>query len=439
MTGSTTRMSRDGCGLSVLKSASIRIGLLAGTAGCALALHLTAAAAGPTEKVLYSFAGQPDGQSPYAGLIKVKGALYGTTGSGGTNGAGAAFAVDRKTGAETVLYSFCSQQQCADGSSPQGNLVEMKGTLYGTTYYGGGNLSNEGGCGTVFALDPTTKAETVLYAFCHNDNSSDGQNPQAGLINVKGTLYGTTVIGGGSGCNNGTWFTCGEVFSFNPSTATQTVLYRFCSQSNCTDGAWPYASLTDVNGTLYGTTTGGGSNCANNNNKCGTVFSLDLATNSETVVYNFCGQQNCADGAFPYANLIDVNGTLYGTTLGGGTDNEGVVFALDPATGAETVLYSFCSQQNCVDGSAPVAGVTDVNGTLYGTTYHGGAGNGGTVFSLNPATGTENWVYSFCSQQNCADGEKPWASLIDVRGKLYGTTGAGGTSNDGTVFVLTHP
>src|ERR1700693_5481660 len=97
-------------------------------------------------------------------------------------------------------------------------------------------------------------------------------------------------------------------------------------------------------------------------------FSAGAAAQSqETVLHSF---SHGADGEDPAANLIDVNGTLYGTTYGGGTYGEGTVFSVDPASGAETVLHAFGQG---MDGQAPAARVIDVNGTLYGTTFIGGA------------------------------------------------------------------
>ncbi|HEX4079335.1 MAG TPA: choice-of-anchor tandem repeat GloVer-containing protein [Rhizomicrobium sp.] len=135
------------------------------------------------------------------------------------------------------------------------------------------------------------------------------------------------------------------------------------------------------------------------------VSAMDAVTYKEKALYAFCGQQNCADGADPSANLIDVNGTLYGTTYAGGDTGCGgggcgTVFSIDLNTGTEKMLYSFCSQANCTDGALPEAGLINVNGTLYGTTYQGGiACSGrdfgcGAVFSLEPNTGAEKVLYS---------------------------------------------
>jgi uncharacterized repeat protein (TIGR03803 family) len=101
-------------------------------------------------------------------------------------------------------------------------------------------------------------------------------------------------------------------------------------------------------------------------------------------VYSFCSQQNCTDGSGPYAGLIDVKGTFYGTTEFGGGHGGGTVFSLDPKAGAETAVYSFCSRKNCSDGEYPAAGVIDVDEALYGTTEDGGTYGYGTVFSLKP-------------------------------------------------------
>jgi uncharacterized repeat protein (TIGR03803 family) len=133
---------------------------------------------------------------------------------------------------------------------------------------------------------------------------------------------------------------------------------------------------------------------------------------------------------------LDQKGNLYGTTSWGGVNRQGVVFKLTPK-GKETILYSFCAQTNCTDGSNPVAGlVFDQRGNLYGTTRFGGAYDGcysgvgcGLVFKLTPK-GKETVLYSFCAQTNCTDGAIPYAGLVfDRKGNLYGTTQYGGAYN----------
>ena len=204
----------------------------------------------------------------------------------------------------------------------------MNGTLYGTTAAGGISDARafspdpvavvaahfrpgeELGAGTVFSLDPNTGAETVLDSF----GGTGGQEPLASLIDVKGTLYGTTLYGGSGDCSD---YGCGTVFSINPNTGAETVLHSFKGGK---DGQWPVAGLIDVDGMLYGTTAYGGAP------GFGTVFSVDPKTGAEKVLYTFDGG---IDGAKPLSALIDVKGSLYGTTYAGGAYGYGTVFVLE--------------------------------------------------------------------------------------------------------------
>jgi uncharacterized repeat protein (TIGR03803 family) len=402
-----------------------RIVRYAGVLAFALVIHVQDASA---EMVLYSFCGQQDcvdGWTPYAGLLNVGGILYGTLPSGGADNAGAVFSINPTSGAETTVYSF--QQNGTDGHWPYASLTNVKDTLYGTTWMGGAYTQ-----GAVFSINPATGAETVLYSFCSQQNCADGAQPLAGLLNVNGTLYATTSSGGAHSYE-------GAVISIDLSTRAEAVLYSFCSQQNCADGASPVSDLMKMNGVLYGTTLVGGAYDA------GTVFSLDPTTGKETVLHSFCSKKNCADGSSPHGGLVNVAGTLYSTTEYGGAYNKGTVFAINPTTGAETILYSFCSQQDCIDGSVPFAGVVAVKGNLYGSTVEGGGNDKcdgfgcGTVFAVDISTGDETVLHSFCSKKKCSDGSEPFANLVAVNGILYGTTVAGGENckrvgGCGTVF-----
>src|SRR5690242_6817477 len=175
--------------------------------------------------------------------------------------------------------------------------------------------------------------------------------------------------------------------------STETVVYSFCGKKNCADGDEPLAGLINVNGTLYGTTEWGGTHCKwDQPLGCGTIFSVNLNTGAEKVVYSLCSEKKCKDGAWTAATLIDIKGKLYGATSGRGIYYAGTAFALDPGTGAARVLHAFGG--GGTDGADPWAGLIDVNGTLYGTTCCGGANNnGGTVFAINRKTGAETTVY----------------------------------------------
>ncbi|HTT84224.1 MAG TPA: choice-of-anchor tandem repeat GloVer-containing protein [Rhizomicrobium sp.] len=414
-----------------------------GAVGCGLAvalfvpLHDAWAKNARGDTVLYTFTGAPnDGVSPIGSLIRDEaGNFYGATSHGGTTacsdsgGCGTVFKLvppvpPNTAWTDVILYNFCSQTNCADGAWPYaGVIADKKGNLYGTTL-SGGTGAYEGcgayGCGTVFKLAPDG-TETVLHSFA---GGSDGAVPIAGLIADKaGNLYGTTDEGGCGSCEYG----AGTVFKIAPN-GTETVLLSF----NGSDGNSPRAGLImDSAGNLYGTTWAGGAN------EGGDVFEL-APDGTETVLYNFCSQPNCSDGDGPYAGLLrDSQGNLYGTTSIGGANGScsngcGTVFKLAP-DGTETVLYNFCQQQNCADGADPSAAlIADNAGNLYSTTLY----SNGTVFKLAP-NGSETVLHSFAGR---SDGASPFGSLIMYKGNLYGTTVQGGDSGCeggcGTIFEI---
>jgi uncharacterized repeat protein (TIGR03803 family) len=324
-----------------------------GTPGCGVVFKVDGAG---NEKVLYTFTGGTDGGIPFAGLIRdAKGNLYGTTSSDGSGFAGTVFKLDN-TGQLTVVHSFCSATNCADGNTPYAGVIRHAGNLYGTTIGGGQFCIEYGGCGVVFRVDRTGN-ETVLYNFCPNGygNCTDGMSPQSLVDDAAGNLYGTTNGGGANGV--------GTVFKLSP-TGEETVLHSFAGGA---DGASPFAGLIrDEDGNLYGTTTAGGPSGQ------GTVFKVDPAGN-ETVLYSFTGG---TDGGYPEAGLVrDQKGNLYGTTFFGGLAPPpcssfcGVVFKVD-TTGVETALYSFTGG---ADGGNPSSALTlGQAGDLYGTTSYGG-------------------------------------------------------------------
>jgi uncharacterized repeat protein (TIGR03803 family) len=212
-------------------------------------------------------------------------------------------------------------------------------------------------------------------------------------------------------------------------------LYSFCSKVSdhvCLDGESPSGVILDAQGNLYGTAEMGGAK------NFGVVF--EIIGHREKLLYEFCREEHCIDGANPVAALIaDANGNLYGTTESGGKHGRGVVFELElnASTGkyVHHVLYNFCSRTACEDGDTPLSAVLmDSDGNLYGTASFDGKGKygaGGTVYELMKDGTTGKWIektiYQFCSEKNCLDGETPYASLVmDASGNLYSTTLAGG-------------
>lgn len=365
-----------------------------------------------------------NGKFPLGGMVQaVNGNLYGTTSEGGAANDGTVFEIT-PSGTLTAVYSFCSQPNCTDGIDPYAGLVQAtNGKLYGTTAFGGTNCVSDDGCGTIFVIT-LSGTLTALYSFCSQTNCSDGKYPYAGLVQAaNGDLYGTTSGGGADAA--------GTVFEVTPAGMLIT-LYDFCSQANCTDGAYPYTGLVQAtNGNLYGTTSGGGTN------GYGTVFQITPA-GMLTTLYSFCVDgYPCADGQNPSSLVQALNGNFYGTTYEGGILGFGTVFEISP-NGTLTTLYNFCSQPACADGDfpeAPLIQATDEN--FYGTTSTaGGNDDGGTIFGM-VAAGKLATLHSFCSLPSCPDGRAPQAALLqDTNGKFYGTTSGGGANGDGTVFSM---
>jgi len=390
---------------------------------------------------LVSFDGT-DGSFPVAPLVQAtNGNLYGTTVQAtGGSGYGTIFEITT-SGTLTSLYSFCLQgPPCTDGYGPVAGLVQAtNGDFYGTTEYGG---STEGGkinpFGTVFKITPSG-ALTTLDSFGVEDGCAP--EPTAGLVQAtNGDLYGTTTCGGADGA--------GTVFKITAA-GKLTTLYSFCPDADCSEsGSSPVAGLIQAtDGSLYGTTYGGGANRGNQANG-GTVFKISLS-GTLTTLYSFCAQPNCADGLSPSAVLAQANnGNLYGTTSLAGGNGHGTIFEITP-TGNLTTLYSFCAQPNCTDGLpgglvlTQPALIQATDGNLYGTTPFGGNttsgvnSNGyGTIFEMTPS-GTLTTIYTFCTVSGCPDGAVPNGGLIqDTNGNFYGTTSGDETGSYGTVFSL---
>jgi uncharacterized repeat protein (TIGR03803 family) len=258
------------------RGAAVKLGL--GKTVRAVFLVCVATAIVSRAQIIQLYMFQGDGPPSQAALIQgFDGYLYGTT-----DWEGEVFKLPaRQFVTDTILYFFCSQPSCADGSNPFGGLVQATdGTFYGTTTSGGSNDCNAG-CGTVFEITPGGTL-TTLYRF----SGPDGATPIAGLIQASdGSFYGTTYAGGAN--------SAGTIFNM-ASSGTLTVLYNFCGKPNCADGANPRGALLQgTDGSFYGTTSAGGTG------KTGTVFKI-TSVGTLTTLHTFSG----ADGAYPFAGLI---------------------------------------------------------------------------------------------------------------------------------------
>jgi uncharacterized repeat protein (TIGR03803 family) len=198
-----------------------------------------------------------------------------------------------------------------------------------------------------------------------NFNGPNGSDAFASLtLGSDGLFYGTTRFGGSS--NNGT------IFSFNPSSNVLSSLASFDQPFAGSNGGIPLASLTlGPDGLFYGTTESGGSSGG------GTIFSFNPTGNVLSSLASFNG----SNGLFPQASLtLGPDGLFYGTTPAGGSSNNGTIFSFNPTSNVLSSLASFDGS----NGSAPFASLTlGPDGLFYGTTLFGGSSNNGTIFSFD--------------------------------------------------------
>jgi hypothetical protein len=307
-----------------------------GGVGWGTIFKLTPQGSGYSESVLYRFNGFPDAGNPNGPIVIDRhGAIFGSSGFGGTQDAGAVFELTPSGSgySESVVYSFSWN---SGGNTPQAGLaIDRYGAIYGTTMYGGDDQGScSGGCGTVFTLTPGESgySERTIYAFT---GRPDGDLPYGALtLDARtGAIFGTTYWGGTSGV--------GTVFKLTRkgSSYSDTVLHSFTGKA---DGFLPEGTLLlKAGGALYGTAALGGGGCAGIG--CGTVFELlpSHSGYSFRVIEDFLRPIR---GAEPeQTNLLtDSSGALYGTTRSGGQDTDcadggpggakgcGVVFKIAP-------------------------------------------------------------------------------------------------------------
>ena len=264
-----------------------------------------------------------------AGLVVSGNTLYGNAYRGGDSGYGTIFSVNTDGTEFTTLHSFTSaandSHTNSDGAGPHPTVILSGNVLYGTAAEGGAFAN-----GTVFRLNTDGTGFTNLYSFtAGNDNSlgyytnSDGAEPWAGLVLSGGTLFGTTIFGGGSG--NGT------VFAVNTDGTSFRTLHNFTATSEPfntnSDGVSPYAELVLSGNTLYGTTPYGG------NSGEGTLFAINADGTGFTNLHAFTAESASSpytnfDGASPKAGLLLSGYTMYGTASYGGGFGKGTVFSI---------------------------------------------------------------------------------------------------------------
>jgi uncharacterized repeat protein (TIGR03803 family) len=308
--------------------------------------------------VLRNFTNSPDSAAPDGALLFGNdGVLYGTTAGGGVNGSGTIFKMGLEGNGYQILHDFAG---APDGSAPFPGLVQAtNGALYGTTHAGGTNNQ-----GAIFTIQTNGSGYQVLYSFT---NSPDGASPQEPLIQGDdGALYGTTFSGGSANK--------GIIFKIQPDGSGYQILHNF---TNTPDGSNPRGALVQASdGALYGATQIGGTANA------GTLYKINLNGSGYAVLHDFTSG---LDGSRPLGGLVQgLNNMLYGTTGFGGTNGGGIVYRMQVGGGGYEVLYHFGAFGDAGRPSGKLtrgASIGDI-GVFYGTTLVGGANAEGAVFAV---------------------------------------------------------
>jgi len=215
----------------------------------------------------------------------------------------------------------------------------------------------------------------------------------------------------------------GVIYSYESATGIFDVIYDFgCSGLH---GMSPFCGMTFASdGKLYGLCSYGGAYGYG-----GVIYSLDPVTNVYTDIFDF----DTLSGFYPGGTLTQLsNGKLYGITQFGGANNGGTMFSFDPANSTYTLLHSFADSSTGLSQYAGNGGLLQAtDGKLYGMNYEGGPHNAGFIFSYDLSTNVYNEVFDFDS----LNGGSPFGNLIQAsNGLIYGMTEVGGNSSDGVIF-----
>ncbi len=331
--------------------------------------------------------------------------VFGSASFGGSNGYGALYSCDSKTGKISFLHNFNQ----AEGVYPNGVYADKSGVIYGTTQTGGKYK-----LGTIFEYIPSAKYFSVLHSF---DSLIDSGQPVGCITRFSdGKFYGLV-----DPIKKTPGF--GRLFKFDPLSNKDSICFTF----NGPNGKYGTSNLIQAsNSLLYGVTSSGGKY------NYGVLFSYNIVTGKDSVVIDF---DSITNGSNPWSYFIQAaNGLLYGFTNKGGSHNKGVLLSYNPITGKDSVLIQFNGKNGAYPYASPIIGP---NGMLYGTTDSGGISGKGVLFSYNITTGKDSILVNFYG----GNGNIPTYIVVDSINNIFGGSWSGGLNNDGVFYrynVLTH-
>jgi uncharacterized repeat protein (TIGR03803 family)/parallel beta-helix repeat protein len=361
---------------------------------------------GSAGAAIYHFSGLTTGRYPWGSLILDTGGtyLYGMASQGGANNLGTIFRIDAGGSNFLLLRSLAN----ADGTYPQGSLLQVGNQLYGLTNSGG-----MFGYGTAFTIRKDgTGGFTVLK---HFDSSANPQDNRGSFITDGSWLYSLSYGGGSQGV--------GTVFRMSYDGSTLQVLHEFSMES--ANGVYPSGGGVIQDGNrIYGVTYDGGMWSA------GTIYRANIDGTGFTVLYDFSLSPGAAR---PIASLLMDGDYLYGTTERGGAHDEGTVFRINKDGTDFHIIYEF-TWNDATDGSSPTSALIQDANYLYGMTRIGGASGMGTIFRIDKTTHAFLQLHAFAG--GATGGRYPYGDLTMVGSLLYGMTYQGGTSNTGAIFRI---
>jgi len=296
---------------------------------------------------IFHFGNSPNGFRPNGGVIRASdGKLYGTTTIGGADGNGVVYSVNADGTGYTRLHQFID----AEGYNPSGKLLEAgDGKLYGACRYGGAN-----GLGCIFRMNKNGTGFQVIYDYT---NYTGAYSPVGGLVeDNSGVLFGVN------------FWPYGSIFKINKDGSNYTELKVFMPG----DLQFPYNGIKIGRNHLYGACGYGGA--ANK----GGIFRIKKDGTGFEILHSFDGT---TDGELPVgAPLIARNGKIYGSTANGGADGNGFIFRMDTTGANFTILRDLSGSDG---GSTWTDMIQASDSLIYGGTFIGGTGGGGTLFRMN--------------------------------------------------------